>query len=543
MQPEQNTSKNIKKAALAFVGIGLIIALIQLLGFSFIVIDVTGSTDGNLEYTLIESDSGKETVFSTDKNSVRRFIKKGNYEIIVSQSNYNNSFSMSEVPGLLRTTRITTELVPESSREFIGDNPLACTRYIDGVLVSWPCNSNVERGFVHSPATPTTASVNRKITSRTSSSMTAVDIVDFFGDGYVIGKQIYDGGESLALYTLNYRDGLVDDIGGIPLNGLSLDKSYGVSTTNNGYLIYPYDAENIYLLSGPRNLQKIEAPKPGAENTNLYSVQVMNDSVAYVFGNSFTNELGGSGFFPSLPLLEEGSREEQGREGDVFDSGDTSEVSSSSGEVIIISDGQEERYEINFPFNQIRVCDDRTLCVLHQNNLDIYTLEENQLRLRYTLPKVTQIHMNGDSLLLIRGGGVLKFDPETKKGHYVYSLGEYTYCGIKNISNDVVSLCIDNPYNSTRKQSVLSININSPLSNPIDKSTLSLLLTPQVKTLSVYKNYVHISPELGEFQNNVETGEFEYNPDTVKSVNQIIKNKVKELNIDTGLYTVVNPFE
>jgi hypothetical protein len=86
----------------------------------------------------------------------------------------------------------------------------------------------------------------------------------------------------------------------------------------------------------------------------------------------------------------------------------------------------------------------------------------------------------------------------------------------------------------------LRIDNNSNNSDSIDKKVAEIQKLSEVSDVSAYGKYIYVVPDLGEPTYIQSLGEFGYNPIAVKSINDVINNKIDKLGIDKNNYSVIS---
>lgn len=528
-QTSRPSASNLRKRLiLSFVGFALLLFGYLLFSYGFIEVEIVNPENGNLSYKINDQHQ------KYNESSFKKLVKRGSYEVLASQDS-NNKVGVIESGGFLSTNKLSLELESQKSREFIGDSPASCFEFIKSRLLSWSCFGNAEGGKVHAPATTQIPSLNKSFSVFGYSGMRLMDFLSSDGQTYALVGVDYDDGSQVALYEFDPVTGVIDSTKSRQINELPGGKNYQASRVDDGYLIYSDDGYELMKFKDIGS-EIIRINRPDVKDgLKLYSLQTNQNTIVMVFGHEFTgSEMGGSSFFPSYPKNDK-QNSGDGRINNSFDEG------MDGGEIVLINGDDQTVIPFKNRAHQIRLCGEKMICMLHESKLTFYELNATKLTKLFQMTGVSQIESSGKHLLVVKDDGVMVMDPLTRQGHYEYMFGGYSFCGIKPLDKSYL-VCV-NSKQDNRRQSVLRINTEVDTTDYIDQQILELQELQEVKSLSIYKNLIYLSPELGELTFDEKTKMLDHNPETKKRVNESINRKINESGIDLRKYTIINPYD
>jgi hypothetical protein len=193
-------------------------------------------------------------------------------------------------------------------------------------------------------------------------------------------------------------------------------------------------------------------------------------------------------------------------------------------------------YKFNQYLTSILLCGEQKLCVVGDGKLSIYDISGKKAKLDYTIGNADEIMQDGNSIIAIRNKDVLNINPLTGTGFISYSLGDYELCGMQPDNNGYILCLIDNK----SKKVALRIDENSNNSDSIDKKVANLQKYSEVSEISAYGKYIYVIPELGEPTFIPSLGNFGYNPNTVKNLDEILQKRISAVGISRSKYTIIN---
>ena len=130
----------------------------------------------------------------------------------------------------------------------------------------------------------------------------------------------------------------------------------------------------------------------------------------------------------------------------------------------------------------------------------------------------------------------MEFDVDKGTGYYDYIFGPYKFSSVAFLLDSFLLSLTSDKLGTT----VLQISKESPDATEIDKKIFSLSQLPNIKTISVSRNFGYIAPDLGEPEYNFTTKNFEFNKEKIQAYDQIINDEITKLGIDRTVYTLIN---
>ncbi len=501
-----------------------LIAILAASQYSFIQINTSSGTN-NINFTIQNENT---QVAGTFRGNVRKLVKRGVYRVTTSGRD-GSYFSVANARGFFQTTHVNSKHQQEEARQYIGDKPSQCLYSENGDnLISWQCGGSISSANFH---------VGPSNNSPGYSLPLAVDANEISLLGFVIDSgQLKafvshkdEHGTEFGLYPVNTSTHTVALNAFKKVEGLDPDKEYGISPYKNGYLVYgTLGDEFLYYqnLSTPPQQLNIQPTK--LSGINFYGISTADDSITILNNQHYNPEYLGYSFLnPSTSVISNKYFEEE----DEGSSPDDSPLNFS--EVVIYSNNNERRYRLDFAASQARLCGRNKLCVLSDETLYLYTINQNELEQTGTIPNVRQMEVYNRGILAVTDSGLLTINPETMTGYYRYSFRDYTFCGIRQINSDKTLLCIE----KNNRSSVLAIS--SGRSDGIDTHISRLMDSPEVRAVSIHKNNILVVPDVTRTVFNKSLASYAYDPKEIAEKKAIIESQIRNSGLDTKKYKVV----
>ena len=517
---------NNKLKVVLVIILGLVsIVFYMFFNYSFIEIEVVDyNQDEKLTYKITDEDKTKHRETSGSDN-FRKLVSRGSYRVEIKQKE-NSYFEIANTKNFFQTTEIKASLSSERDREFVGDNPQPCMDY--GVnLVSWPCTGRANNGFIHTPATNTVPSTNQNLRVFGYPALYINSVFGVDEQSYIYTQTAFDGGSFNSVIELDTSNGVINQSGSEELD-VQQTREYKATDYRGGFLLFSLDGEDLRYydneLGGSFNqLPSLELD----ENESFYSLQTYNDLVVAVSGdNTVINELNKPSLFTSNKPTDEGEQEFE-------------DEGIANAKITFIEGENKTILDPGFDVTQLRLCGENLICVLSEAVMTVYSIEGGNLDELYSIPDVVQIESFNENVLLINDVGVLYFDVEERSGYYQYTFDDYVYCGV-SVFGEKYGVCVDDGLGSNRSRSVLLINPEEENTDSIDKKIYKLSELEEVKTISIYNNYIHISPEVGELAFDEELGRYTYSESLINRASSSINQHIDKYNIDTDKYNIIN---
>lgn len=495
--------------------IGLVVLLMVLLvasryGFAEIELDL--STAGNEKYSfvLLEQSTKQQTKVETSSLSVKKLVKKGDYEVWVNGQK-ESYFSVKKVGGFLRTTKTIAKLEKKNSNKFVGYGPESCADYNEVVAVSWACQGDAGTFAVHKPPVgsqatfkdinPYTLSGKPKVieneadqyldteeTEETPPDELSGEIEGIFksgGKNVVLLREVsHYSPPQHVIYNLDdqYRPKKKQKI-----NGLDGNKLYTVSEIDGGFVVSNI-ADQIILRyssldSDPVQISISDYLEDGLE---LRGVKTYKDKVIV----SLTDY--------------------------VIDV-ETEALKGVKNKYLVVGPESQYTIELNdLPVYQFDMCGDRYLCVVDDGDLLVYKInDKNEPKYSYKILDVKGVEAVGESIIVAKDNGSIALDVDGKNGYYNYISDKLTSCGILDKNKDGYIVCVND---QDRRRALLDINLDDNEGAHMNDVVKYVEDLGYVKIVSSYGDSVIVSLDLGEVVRDEDTGEFGYDKSRVKSL-------------------------
>jgi hypothetical protein len=504
------TTRVKQKLSLALVLGVLALAFFWLHGHAYIEVAVEGAGKGNLQYALLDQKSQKTVEISTNKLRFRKLLSRGNYELLVTQ-NESSYFSVVTVGGFLGKTAVKAPLTPEKSRKFIGNNPAPCMHYTGQTLFTYSCGSSYQHIQRHVPATASQPTYTQNTSSIIEGDIEGI-VKTSEGDFILIKAPPMDEDQG-APHTLYHLTSSLELQNGVPLLDLDKERTYSVQAYKQGFLVYDALFESIYYYSSTGSKPvSVNIDRPEDEQLKPYALTAQGESILLAFSNN--------------------------TKGEVADIHDTTGANVKV-EVVISEHDRSRHFRFKTQYSSMLLCGNNKLCLLHADELEVHDIADDKQRLLYMVQDVASIDSIGKDLLIVQEKAILNLDVESRQGAVQYSLGSYTFCGIKNDLGGYV-LCL---INGKSEKVALLIDPSRNNTDSIDKKVAELEKLPQVKNLSVNYTFIYVSPEMGELVFDQGLGGFVPDPAALTAANHAINQTIDRLGINRSTYTIINAFE
>lgn len=504
---------NIRKVLIIIVP--FVIALVAFLWFfnhSYIEITVTNPPPkGDFAYTITNQLSGRTFFENSGETSLKQRVSKGNYVITVT-INGTSYFTVAKTGGFLSSTEVSASLKPEKLRTFIGNNPGPCMSYDGDLLFSYGCGSSFAELQVHQPATSDLPSLTQNPADNLA--FIVEGVLKVGGSDMVLlqnnAETTVDSDEARQyLYTI---DNNLDVISGAPLKGVASSGSYGIKTFKDGYLLYSSDLSDVlYYKDFVSEPERISITDTSTSDLSPLGMSVKGSLVAKVFSSS-----------SSISHTESaGTSPNKGRT------------------IVMIYDYKTRGTNtVSLPgaANYVELCGSYSLCVINNHIFEIYKIEGGKVHKSFVLPGVSDIAVNGNTTLAVSKTGVIEINPDTQEGFYQYTFGSYKFCGIQPQLVGGYVLCL---INNKGGKYALYINPKQINADSVDKKVYQILQNPDVSGVSPYKNYIYITPDLGQSVYDPSSGGYTYDQSIVESANKNINQLLNRIGLDVSKYKVV----
>ncbi len=482
--------------------------LIWISSHSFVSIDIVGGGQGkNSSVEFIKQNSGESSTTTTTNTTFKKLLGKGSYELYVTQDN-KSYVALIKIGGFLGSKKVTATILPEKERSFVGNEPDSCM-YYDEVLYSADCGSSTNTLKVHTPATANTPTF---VTTAPYEGMGIESLLSIGTKPYLLGATNGDSANHV-LFSLDEQLSLRSKT---PLPDL-VANAYVAKEYREGFIVYDQSFSDIrYYSSLDSNPEQINIVPPSNDNLSPTSFTTYN----MMFGILYNS------------LSDEGDR------GGTTESSNNSNPLEGSSEFVLYQNNSHKSVELHNLYSSAVLCGNNKLCLVSGSQLDIYDISKEKPKKLYSIQDVQNASYVQNKIIVITSTKVIGLDSGTFSGAIQYSFGKYKYCGFGAAQNGYV-ICILNPQNQS---SALFISPSMDDTSSIDKKALALSEDPNVTSVSTYKNYVYISPNLGQLIYRPDLQGYGYDPAIIRSADEAINKRVREVGIDTSKYMVINPY-
>lgn len=514
------------KKRLWLIGIGLVVLASGwwFFGHGFVEIKVENAESGDVSYSLLDQAKLRSADTTTSATTIKKLVRRGSHEVRVQQGE-RSYLAVVKVGGFLTSSQVQATLVAEKDRQFVGNNPGLCMDLADGVLLSSTCNDTIDRLQVHVSASATSPTLIK--TGISPLSGTVEGTLTTSQGSFVLIKARESTEEEGAPHTL-YRllsNGNVSSP--VALDDLHEGEFYNLTPAGDGFVVFTTAGDHIlhYPTVGAPSVTVEAAP---AENgSQLYAVNHQDGAFMLVYAEK--------------GIIEDVGFEDLGGEEAHTEAVEEALERSAKAESRIVIQTTENSQTFSLPAQPTKVifCGSDKLCAIANETLAVYDIASSKPKLEFKLQNTVAVAHIANGLLATTRAGVYLVDLDSRSGSAIYSFGEYGFCGLKAYAQAAL-LCVQT---DEGKRSVLVIDLTRDNDDSIDKKVAQLLKLSEVKDVSAYKQFIFISPELGDLVTNPTTGDFEYDPATRQRVADLIRQKVDELGIDRTVYTVINTLE
>lgn len=467
----------------------LIASLIWIFNTSIIEINTkNGSSSGEYKYNFLNQiDSKLQTTNSKSPNS-EYWMQASTYEVLARQD-YKSYLSIIYTNGFFSRSLIEATLKPENRREFVGNNPQQCMSYVREVLVTLECGGLLANAQVHMPATKNLPTFTT--TTRGQGPAGYDEGIFQTKDGSFALSHIPNSSENGQTHLLNkLGDNFKSvDVINITNNNLNRSSRYKSVPYKGGFIAYNSNFTEVMYFPGFINQAENIANTNPQNANNPISLDVKNETIL------------------------------------------TSYQGNNNSLIYLKNNKNLEAYTVNTAYNQISFCGEKYFCMLKDSKLDIYELVNKKFNYLFSVLNVKALHQTNSALLLVNDFGIINLNIPQKNGYLAYSFGDYKYnSSIKTTDNSRLVVNITNPNSS---KVALLINPLEENSDNIDKKVVGIENNKDIKTFSIYKNYITVVPNIpADFNTSNNT----FDSAKVSQFNQEIISYIKSTGIDLSKY-------
>lgn len=489
----------------------LLIITLTVSNYSFISIEVTGSSPGGeLTYRLLNQNGQKTTEIKTSSTKIKKIVPKASYEILVTQ-NEKSSFSVAKTGGFFTNTTVQAKVEQERSRQFIGNNPGTCMYYAGSILYTYGCSDSFSAVAIHVPAT---TSQPTYITKNTDAINGAVEGIAKTKAGVVALIGASEGSASGAAHTAYLLQDGLKLTSAVALQDLDAHTSYSMKPYKTGFIVYDSSFSKIrYYASVAAKPETITGGSPDDRAMLPFLISTSAGSIITAYSNNTQGETAN------------------------LDSSNTSKQVKT--DIYLYENGKTKKFAFNNSYTVIKLCGNQKLCMLGDKTLSVYSISSERPDFLFSVKNVHTIENFANSLLVVREHEIIQLNVDTQSGFIGYRLGDFQFCGTQDDIDGYLLCLIDN----TSKKVALRINGAAVNNDNIDKKVEDLQKLSEVKGVSAYGKYIFISPNLGQVTYNNSLHSFGYDPATKKVINSKIDSEVTKLGVDRAVYKVINTLQ
>lgn len=472
-------------------------------------IEIRNENENSFSATIFNQKNNEPETAETTSGNIKKLVGRGNYQVTV-WGESGSYFKVLRTGGFLQTTKLESKLQPEKKRSFIGSNPGPCMYYTGSLLYSYSCvGTTLEDLQAHIPASMDSATLTKTGPQGVSTpilGLIRVGGIDMFA-AQVVGDEI----SQTKLYPISPDFSLSN---GQVLIGLDGSTPYLLKEYLDGFIVYTESYENIlYYENASSKPENINIKPQEEENLKPILIDVNGSRIARVYSS-------------------------MGVESENLDSEHTSDGST----VIQVFDRETKEtnsYTFDRKYTGVKLCGKKEVCLLRDKKLEIYTLKGSETSKLYEVDGVLDVGVEGQSLFLTLEEGLLRFDIANASGHFMYTFGDFEWCGGQPVKGGGYALCI---IDTKENRSALYIKDEESNVDSVDKKYLDLVENPSVDFVSVYGKFVYISPYTGDLIYNPSVRGFNYDPQVVADSNEKLRKGIDETDLMSNGYIFTNPY-
>lgn len=483
----------------------MLLLLNWLYNTSYIEIRVTNAGSQTVSYELLNQASNKRVSFESKGGPVKKRVSRGNYEVFAKLDG-SSYFHVTKTKAFLRPTTIEASLTKERDRQFVGNNPEGCSFYDQTVAFSYACNGTLGELMIHTPATEQMPTATENV----SSDMANLDIggiIALDGKRYVYAQGSTDLESDIQEPIVFELSNTGELINRADLEDANAEQQHKISRYRDGFLVYGADASGLKYYRKPgAKPEKITVARPDKKNIEPFSISTSGDTIAVAYQDT--------------KLAERADAHDENQIGKTY--------------VQIYRQGETKTVDIPKAISSFVVCGDKYLCAVANNRLDIYDISGKGAKELYQITNVKSVIQNGKLIAIERESEILNLDVNTRSGSIGLSFDKTTPCGLSAATNGYTVCAID----SKNDKVLLYTDNNKENTSNIDKKVASLLEEPYVDSVSAYKNFVFVRPNVGSLVYNPATKGYGYDEALKAEVAQKLNNFVTSTGFNG--YQIIN---
>ncbi len=466
-----------------------------------------GNGDGTYHYQFNDNEA-EPVLDKTTGVSVSKLVSRGTYEVVVT-GNGGSYVGTTQTKGFLGTQDVQAAMEAENERSFVGSNPDSCMFYTDR-LISGPCGGALSDLKIHQPASSAQPSyVENLAVDNYNSSSTTTQIVETSGKLLGLTAQSQEDASGPAgyyLFTFNPNFSVAKRQ---LLTNLSISDAYFARPYKDGMMLYDSTMRAWYVSDASEEAQDLHIDSPKDDKLKVGLVTTAGDTITAVYTDQSTG---------------------------IDTEGASAEASKGKSEVVVFKNNKNTHFIFDSVVVTAQVCGTDKLCVVSDIGLKVYDISSGELKHLYTLSGVEDFFEINNRVLAVTEQGIMTYDADKQQGYFSYLFDKYQYCGLSIASNGYL-LCVTDPKG---QRQALYVNPDSKDATAIDKKVAGLFATTGISNLSIYGNYLYITPNYGEGTYDWSTRTQSYDPAKKAATDTAIAQAVAKAGIDTARYQVIN---
>lgn len=474
---------------------------------SYIVITTQSSSD-SISYNILNQKNKKSDIEDSRQKTIKKRVKKGDYEVLV-KSDGRSFFKVIKTSGFLSKTIVNATLESEKYREFVGDNPGPCAHY-DSILFSYACTGDLSDLSVHVPATKDIPTSTLSIQSADFENASIGGVIKLGSKRYVYTQAPVEHEVTEKQSLLLEIDDQLNTLSTTALKGIPTISDQRIQRHKDGFLIYSnVSNEANYFKDKDGQPEKIAVRPYSGEGFSSVGTIASEDKVAAIYINSEQNQ----------------------------ENQDSQETKKGKTALSIRANNQDSEYEINKYYTKALFCGKDYICFQSGQELFIYQIGDSKLKELYKITNVTDFNIKDETLYISRDREIISLKLSTKIGSINYSFGSYSNCGISMNSATGYLVCI---INKSSDRSMIAINTSKDNSTNIDKKIFELSEKPDIEHITVYRNFIKITPNTGSPVYNPTTKNYEPVPAIRAKAYLAIEQAIQTIGFNKD-YIINNP--
>mgnify|MGYP007022268094 CR=1 FL=1 len=133
----------------------------------------------------------------------------------------------------------------------------------------------------------------------------------------------------------------------------------------------------------------------------------------------------------------------------------------------------------------------------------------------------------------------MSLDAKGRSGFVDYSFHPYKECGGQSQAKNYL-LCVIGP---TNQKYALFLDRSANNKDDIDKKIAQIAQLPEIDNVSVYKNFIYLSPNMGPATYRDDINGYGYDANVQIQISRNINRAIDRIGVDRSSYQIINSFE